>query len=99
MLRVRESSGRQQFRSSKTPTVLLLLIFGAWVELALAETAPPARQQLTLTGAVDLALKQNLDLQVANIETATRQQERVIARSELLPQADIGADDSVTLHK
>ena len=32
----------------------------------------------------------NLDLQIANIQTATRQQDRVIARSELLPQASFG---------
>jgi outer membrane protein TolC len=50
-----------------------------------------------LNGAVDLALKQNLDIQIANIETATRQQDRVIARSELLPHASFEADESVEL--
>ena len=59
---------------------------------------PSSSEKLTLTGAVDLALKQNLDIQIANIETATRQQERVIARSELVPHASFEADDSVNRH-
>ena len=59
---------------------------------------PSSSEKLTLAGAVDLALKQNLDIQIANIETATRQQERVIARSELLPHASFEADDSVNRH-
>ncbi|UWZ84375.1 TolC family protein [Occallatibacter riparius] len=45
---------------------------------------------------MDLALKQNLDLQIANIETATRQQDHAIARSELLPNASFVAHDTVT---
>ena len=44
------------------------------------------------------ALRQNLDIQIANIETATREQDRVIARSELLPHASFEADDSVNRH-
>ena len=59
---------------------------------------PSSSEKLTLAGAVDLALKQNLDIQIANIETATRQQERVIARSELLPHASFEVDDSVNRH-
>lgn len=57
-----------------------------------------SNEKLTLGGAVDLALRQNLDIQIANIETATRQQDRVIARSELLPHAGFEADDSVNRH-
>ena len=77
---------------------LLLLSFGAQPEVAMAQNARAPSEQLTLTGAVDLALKQNLDLQTANIETATREQDRVIARSELLPQASFEADASVNRH-
>jgi outer membrane protein TolC len=62
----------------------------------MAQNTPTASQKLTLTSAVDLALKQNLDLQIANIETATRQQDRQIARSELLPQVGFDASDAVT---
>jgi outer membrane protein TolC len=60
--------------------------------------APSSSEKLTLAGAVELALRQNLDIQIANIETATRQQDRVIARSELLPHAGFEADDSVNRH-
>jgi outer membrane protein len=59
---------------------------------------PSSSEKLTLAGAVDLALKQNLDIQIANIETATRQQDCTIARSELLPHASFEADDSVNRH-
>jgi len=55
-------------------------------------------ERLTLAGAVDLALRQNLDIQIANLETATRQQDLVIARSELLPRANFEADESVNRH-
>jgi outer membrane protein TolC len=62
-------------------------------------SSPASRaEKLTLAGAVDLALRQNLDIQIANIETAARQQDRVIARSELLPHAGFEADDSVNRH-
>ena len=60
---------------------------------------PPSRsEKLTLAGAVDLALRQNLEIQIANIDTTTRQQDGVIARSELLPHAIFEADNSVNRH-
>ena len=65
---------------------------------SMLSNAPSSSEKLTLAGAVDLALRQNLDIQIANIETATRQQDRVIARSELLPHASFEADDSVNRH-
>jgi outer membrane protein TolC len=65
---------------------------------SMPSNAPSSSEKLTLAGAVDLALRQNLDIQIANIETATRQQDRVIARSELLPHASFEADDSVNRH-
>jgi outer membrane protein len=90
-----ESSARQWFPPAKIAAALLLLILGTTAEVMKAQDAPPGDQKLTLNGAVDLALKQNLDIQIANIETATRQQGRVIARSELLPHASFEADESV----
>jgi outer membrane protein TolC len=61
------------------------------------DAATAARTQaLTLAGTVDLALRQNLDVQIANIETASRQQENAIARSQLLPQASFDGNDAVT---
>jgi outer membrane protein TolC len=90
-----EGSARQWFPPAKITAALLLLILGTKAEVMKAQDALSAGQKLTLTGAVDLALKQNLDIQIANIETATRQQDRVIARSELLPHASFEADESV----
>jgi len=86
---------RQRLTAVKITAGLLLFIFGVRVERAMARNVPSAGQKLTLTGAIDLALKQNLDIQIANIETATRQQDRVIARSELLPHASFEADESI----
>ncbi len=74
----------------------LLLFVLVGMESAAGQNAPAAAQTLTLNGAVDLALKQNLDLQMANIETAMRQQDRAIARSALLPQAGFDANDAIT---
>ena len=91
-------SARQWFPSAKIAAVLLLLMLGMRAEMMMAQEAISGDQKLTLNGAVDLALKQNLDIQIANIETATRQQDRVIARSELLPHASLEADDSVNRH-
>jgi outer membrane protein len=76
--------------------LLLFLLLGAKAEAASAQNAPSSIQKLTLTEAVDLALKQNLDIQIANIETASEQQERISARSALLPQAGFEANDAVT---
>lgn len=93
--------------------VLLLVIFGARIQTVRAQNEPSSGarvagstppdtsssiETLTLVAAVDLALKQNLDIQIANLETAVRQQDRAIARSELLPQASFDADDSVNRH-
>ena len=65
---------------------------------SMRSNVPPSSEKLTLAGAIDLALRQNLEIQIANIETTTRQQDRVIARSELLPHASFEADDSVNRH-
>jgi len=90
---------------------LLLIIFGAQVQTVRGQTesprgvqneagtlpdAPSGDEELRLVGAVDLALKQNLEIQVANIETASKQQDRLLARSELLPRAGFEANDAVT---
>lgn len=69
---------------------------GAQIEAPMLPNAPSNSEKLTLTGAVDLALKQNLDIQVANIEIASKQQDRLIARSELLPYVGFETNDAVT---
>jgi outer membrane protein len=89
-----ESGARQWFPLTKIAAALLLLVLGTKAAVK-AQDASSRDRKLSLNGAVDLALKQNLDIQIANIETATRQQDRVIARSELLPHASFEADESV----
>jgi outer membrane protein TolC len=91
-----ECSGRQWFTSFILVSAVISIIFGLRGDVAMAQTAPASSQGLSLTSAVDLALKQNLDIQIADIEIASRQQARVVARSELLPQAGFEGSDAVT---
>jgi outer membrane protein len=90
-----EGRVRQWFPPTMIATALLLLVLGMKAEVMKAQDASFGDQKLTLNGAVDLSLKQNLDIQIANIETATRQQDRVIARSDLLPHASFEANESL----
>lgn len=73
----------------------LLLVLGVQGQAAVAQDAGTGPRALTVTSAVDLALKQNLDLQIANLETAMSQQDRAAARAELLPHAELDANDAV----
>jgi outer membrane protein len=103
--------GMRRLVAGKIWAALLLVIFaartpvvraqdtqssGAQIEAAMVPNAPSSSEKLTLAGAVDLALKQNLDIQIANIEAASKQQDRVIARSELLPHAGFDTSDAIT---
>jgi outer membrane protein len=56
-----------------------------------AQDRPPMR--LTLREAVDLALKQNPQVQIANLQIAQSEQDHAIARSALLPQASFETFD------
>jgi outer membrane protein len=69
---------------------------GSRIAAAMSPDVASDIENLTLVAAVDLALKQNLDIQIANIETASKQQERLIARSDLLPHAGFNASEAVT---
>lgn len=60
----------------------------------LAQQKPPLR--LTLSEAVRLALRQNPEVQIANLDVAGSRQDRSIARSALLPQASLGVSDAAT---
>lgn len=92
----RERTKMQLLTAIIWATLLFIFVLGAKSEVAVGQDASSRNQRLTLTTAVDLALKQNLDIQIANIETARKQQERVIVRSALLPQAGFDADDAAT---
>src|SRR4051794_31920088 len=66
--------------------------------LALAVCAfaqEPAPLKLSLRDAVQLALKQNPRVILANLDVALTQQERDIARSALLPQANAHASETM----
>ncbi len=77
-------------------TLGLILLVNTNIEMAVAQAAPSSIQKLTLSGAIDLAVKQNLDIQIANIDAARKQQELLGARSTLLPHAGFDANDAVT---
>ena len=76
--------------------ICALLLSGtlpAWGQAPAPEMHDPLK--LTMKDAVLLALQQNLDLQVATLNAATRQQERQISRSDLLPQASLQAVEEI----
>jgi len=104
---------RQRLFIGNVRVALLLAIFGArvhvmtgqneqsngpQVEVGTVHAALASSGKLTLVEAVELGLKQNLDIQIANIETASKQQDRLIARSALLPQASFEAEDGINRH-
>src|SRR5579872_1897693 len=70
----------------------IVLILSLGTTSALAQDKAPLR--LTLKQAVDLALKQNPEVQIAVLNLAESKQERTIARSGLLPQADLRVSES-----
>jgi outer membrane protein TolC len=107
------NEGRQKLFIGNARVAILLVIFGAQVQVMKSQDEQSGRRQasattvpaavagivkLTLAETVDLALKQNLDIQIANIETASKQQDRLIARSALLPQASFEAEDGINRH-
>src|SRR5262245_3275937 len=71
---------------------LILVACSAWAQ------SQPDDLSLALTDAVELALKQNPDVQVANLTLANKQQERAIARSELLPHVEVETSESIIRH-
>jgi outer membrane protein len=70
---------------------LLVVAAIACLSTARAQDKPPLR--LTLRDAVQLALKQNPQVQIANLNAAQSSEDRAIARSALLPQAGIEVMD------
>ena len=96
MLKITKNDSLQRFTSCIIAAALLLIVLPAPAGAAMGQDPPSASQSLTLKDAVNLALKQNLDLQIANIETAIQQQGHVIARSELIPHAGFVANYEVT---
>ncbi len=71
------------------PAVLLMLIASG------AKAAQPETLRLTLHDAVAMALKQNPEVQIANLNTAVTQENQIVARSALLPQANLAVSEAV----
>jgi outer membrane protein TolC len=73
--------------------VLILFVF--WLSplagSARAQDKPPTR--LTLNQAIQLALKQNPQVQIANLNLAQSEQDHTVARSALLPQVGLEVFD------
>jgi outer membrane protein len=56
---------------------------------------PTGPLRLTLRGAVEMALKQNPQVQIANLSIAVTQENQIVARSALLPQANLAVSEAV----
>ena len=82
----------QPSKLSMNRSILILLALASG---GLAQDAAPLK--LTLRDAVNLALKQNPQVILANLGVARSEQERLMARSGLLPQA--GGDVSEIVHR
>ena len=61
-----------------------------------AQETPAEPLQLTLRDAVDIALKQNPQVAIANLNLAESQENRNVARAALLPSASLNASQDVT---
>jgi outer membrane protein len=75
-------------RGAALPVMLLLMV------AIFAKAAEPPPLRLTLRDAVQMALKQNPQVQVANLNVAVSQESQVVARSALLPQANLAVSET-----
>ena len=89
----RKRSAHDPRGSGHTVKALILLIISALVCFGDMRGQESNSLKLTLKDAVQLALKQNPQLQIANLNLAQSVQDRNMARAGLLPQADFEALD------
>src|SRR5579864_6554534 len=82
------------WRGILTQSIVLLMAVSVAKGAADPATAPPSLK-LTLREAVQLALRQNPQVQIANLNIAESQENQNIARSALLPQASLGVSDTL----
>jgi len=76
--------------------ILIVLLVPIFFSVGSARAQQNNALKLTLKEAVQLALKQNPQVQIANLNLAQSVQDRDIARSGLLPQADFETLDRAT---
>jgi outer membrane protein len=88
---VAEITGKSNYvpRGALLPAILLMLA------ATFARAAAPQPLRLTLRDAVEMALKQNPQVQIANLTTAVTQENQIVARSALLPQANFAVSEAV----
>jgi outer membrane protein TolC len=91
-----DSRGRRCWKIATRALVLVaLLLIGQDISLLAADSiSSPMR--LTLKDAVNLSLRQNPQVAIANLDLIESEQNRNIARSGLLPQASLGVSDTLT---
>ena len=80
---------RRPCRRILTQSLLLLLAVGV------ARAADPAPLKLTLRDAVQMALKQNPQVQIANLNIAESAQNQNVARADLLPHINLTGSELV----
>ncbi len=80
---------------SRHGSALLAFMIVLFAAPAMNAQPDPAPLRLTLKDAVVLALKQNPQVQIANLNTATAQEETNIARAGLLPQVGLNSGERV----
>ncbi len=88
------TESKRKSRGALLPGTLLLLAAMA-MPYGSADAQTPAPLRLTLRDAVEMALKQNPQVQIANLNTAVSQENQIVARSALLPQANFAVSETV----
>jgi outer membrane protein TolC len=93
---IKEMTSKAARRGWRGPSRILcaLAVVIGTASAAAAQTLPPMR--LTLKDAVKLALQQNPQVAIANLNLAESADVHAISRSALLPQIAVGASDYVT---
>jgi outer membrane protein len=89
---VSEITGKpnKALRSLVVPFILLLSFVAPF-----AKASQSAPLRLTLRAAVQMSLKQNPQVQIANLNIAVSQESQNVARSALLPQAGLAVSEDV----
>ncbi len=93
---VREITGKSKcLLRGALPTTMMLLLLVAANGLRAQGPASPAPLRLTLRDAVTMALRQNPQVQIANLSTAISEENQIVSRSALLPQANLALSEAV----
>jgi outer membrane protein len=97
---VAEITGKSNraLRGALLPSVIVLLLVTTAARAVQPDSQTPGQAaplRLTLRDAVQVALKQNPQVQIANLSTAVTQENQIVARSALLPQANFAVSETV----